>query len=741
MPYHKRVSYLINVKAVANFSHYLEDILQYLGENEVVPSDSLSLLIEDSVDHIAVMLDAMKGIIETPKDSKQKLIQLIEYANLVNRGDSLLVRTLADEQSSNEATTKHSKNIKNKPNPFNTVHMKQTSRQLKNQTTLHEPGNIVVPLKLIQKIMNVTSEMTIALGQTDGRITNLRSCSYEFKQYDDTLRKKQFELENIVSQRGLKNEILDVTKDFDNDFDRLEMDEYNEVYDATQGYIESVTDSIESSKEIYHGLFDLENLFIQQKKLNRELQDIVMSVRSIPVSDISTRLHRIIRQTARATNKQVDFTIKGEKLMVDAGLIRSVLGAIMHILRNAVDHGIEQSQQRLEKGKSSQGNITLSFVKKGNAILIQCTDDGVGLNYQAIKAQAVDKGLISSDENDKALIAKQILLPGFTTRSNATQISGRGVGLDVVYTTIMGLNGKLKIRDNNPCGTIVECEMPTKSITNHCVLIGLGGGKQYAVISATLKRVLAAGDQSICKKDDVYFIEIDGKQYPIKALATLLGMSYEKPPEEYLKSMSYLLQKVGNETFAISVDSVLSSNEYVIKKLGNFVKPIAGVVGVSLRRDGQVIPVLSLHELIVNEGATPYGNKKLIKQKLMPQALIVDDSYSARKTLAELVEDIGYKSVLARDGIEAIKHLEYETFDLILTDLEMPRMNGLELTSYIRRNEKTKNVPVLLVTSRTMQKHRQKASKVGVTEYITKPYTEDRLVEIIQQYAAIWGSN
>ena len=597
-----------------------------------------------------------------------------------------------------------------------------------------------VPRDLIDNILNVVGEASISLGETLEKLQGLSDRGTHMRNLDDVLQTRRFELEDLVNVKGVSNQQnrLQVVngRASQSDFDSLEMDEYNEFYGATHSYIEAVADTRFVAREITDDVSSLETIFVQQRRLNRALQDMVMSTRMVAVSTISGRLQRSVRQASRMTGKDAELQIIGEDLLIDGDVLAKLADPLMHILRNAVDHGVEEKQARLDKGKQAIGQIQLTFEQLGNHITVSCIDDGMGLNYDLILNKAIEKNLINDQQMDNNAIARLILLPGFSTRTDTTQVSGRGVGMDVVNDTVTGLKGSLHIGDNQTGGTLISLRIPVTLLTNHSILVD-AGSEQYAIPSNALEQILTPGTGELGKFGNMLSYRLARDSYPVKTLNGLLGLpELDLDDIEMLNQKPVILIQVDDQTTAVLVDNLVSTFELVVKNCGKYVGDIDGISGVSLLGNGQVVPVIDLSQLI-RVGMQSVVARRVTAREMdvgeVSKILIVDDSLTVRNSLAELVSDAGYKPILARDGLEALKELDKDLPSLVLTDLEMPRMNGLELASYIRTNKNFSALPVVMITSRTMQKHRDQAINSGVNAYITKPYVPEDLMVLLSE--------
>ncbi len=720
---------MLGVKGLANLSHHLEDIFEHLAQKDAAPPKPLAALMQEAADTIEVMLEALQGISPPPEDAQQVLQDVLNWANRIDRGD------IRSEDFHEGARGARVKVVGGSAEANDVAGEQEGPAQAQMQEALR------VPRDLIDNVLNMVGEAAISLSQIQERLLNLRASGVAMRRNDSVLQTRRFELEEQVSVRGVAAQQKGLVANGDH-FDTLEMDQYDEFYTATHSFIEAVSDTREASREIIEEVLRLENLFLHQQRLNRALQDMVMSTRTVAVSSISPRLQRAVRQAARMTGKEVVLDIRGEQLMVDGDVVAKLVDPLMHLLRNAVDHGIESPQERKEKGKDDTGVITLEYEQAGNNIVVSCRDDGAGLDYDRILKLALEKGLVRDNETlEREAIARLILARGFSTREEATQVSGRGVGMDAVHAAIVELKGTMEIGDNRSGGTAIELRLPVTLLTSHSVVISVGD-LQYGIPTDTLMQILSAGVGVASSIGGELAYTLGRDIYPLRSLSSLLGQADNGNGDAtHYEGKVILLARTDQGISAIAVDQVLSSHELVVKNLGKYVGHVRGIAGVSLLGDGRVVPVLNLIELTNNSptvasvarGPSEDENKSAAEVR---QVLVVDDSLSARNTLIELVQDAGFEPVAARDGIEAVKLLQKVVPALVLTDLEMPRMNGLELTSHIRGTEGIKHLPIIMITSRTLQKHRDQADSAGVTEYVTKPFSEERLMTLVASYMA-----
>jgi len=714
---------LVGVQGIANLTHHMEDILEFLSTHNNELPKQLLMTLQEAADCIETMIDTLMGNSNAPADAQRILQDVIDWANHADNGN--LLNPLAKSPSvisANEALPKETNDQPNNPEAL------QPARE----------DVVQVPTRFIDEMFRMIGEMSIATSQIQEYLKRLMNQGIDLQNQDTAVQQRCFELEDVIDVRGFTT-FQHNTKNIDakqTEFDPLEMDQYGELHGSVHTFIEAVSDSREMMQHIQLQFTNLDDMFLQQQRLNKELQQAIITARMVPVSTIAARLQRCVRQACRSTGKQAELVIEGSDLLLDGDVLKQLTDPIMHMLRNAVDHGIEPANERITLGKPAIGEIKLKFSQAGKNIIMHCTDDGGGLNYQRIHQSAIKKGLVKAQEAmEPQQLARLILTAGFSTRDTATQISGRGVGMDIVNTTIQKLGGMMTIADNDPSGCLITLHVPISLVTSHAIIVQTGE-ELSAIPTNNLVQIVAPGEGSYDRFGEKMTFQLNNTIYPVTSLASLIG---SQSPESLTidSNKIVLLARTEHKTIAITVDQALSSGDLIIKSLGRYASTVNSVSGVSILGDGRVVPVLDMQGLLRSATLGVIAKPTSITPENhvnVPNILIVDDSLSARKSLSQLVEDAGFQTIIARDGVEALNMMRHQKPDIVLTDMEMPRMTGLELTANIRANETLKQVPVIMITSRTTQKHRKQAEYAGVNKYITKPFSEDELLEKINTF-------
>jgi len=734
----KGSSNIIGIKGIANIAHHLEDTLEYLAKHQVVPPKELTDTIVEAADCLEIMVDALLGQDDPPQQAQQVLQSVLDWANRIDKGqldappapsrpvpEAAPAATSDDTQAKAESQAKSDRSV-----------AAGTPEQL-----------LKVPTKTIDELMRLVGELSISVGQIQERLKHVIQSTRTLTAQDLVLHKKTFELENLVDVRG----ITGVQKDHQNaateseDFDPLEFEEYNELHSVAHSFIESIADNRELAMSIREDLAELETMFIHQERLNKEFQANIMTTRMVPVNTIISKLQRNVRQTCRMTGKKAELEVTGTDILIDSEVLTNLADPLQHILRNAIDHGIESADERAILGKPEVGQIKLSFYSEGNNIVVKCEDNGQGLNYTNIRFTAIQRGLMTENQDlTEKELARLILMSGFSTKSGVTQVSGRGVGMDVVHTNIRQMKGTLDLISETGKGTTILIKLPMTLVTVHVLLVRVSE-RQFGIPTNHLEQALAPGVGEFHRIGDFMTLKMGKNFYALRYLADLLNMSGDKVGIEEPETRPIVLVHEETGIMAVIVDELLDTHDLVMKSMGKYVKKIHGVAGASILGDGSLVPLLDLPELLRSPMQAAMSSYMAEHQQegsgiantaAVPHIMIVDDSLSVRKSLSLLVEDAGFETLLAKDGIEAIEIMNQTRPNVMLVDMEMPRMNGLELTVHVRANTATENLPIFMITSRTTEKHRVQAKEAGVNAYLTKPYQDTELLALIDKALA-----
>lgn len=523
------------------------------------------------------------------------------------------------------------------------------------------------------------------------------------------------------------------------DFDALEFDRYTNVHLLARDLAETSSDIGSAAGELSHRIADFDSYLNRLSLLTGDLQDRLMRLRMVPMASLATRLHRTVRTTAEKAGKHVELVLEGENVELDKSVIEEIAGPLEHLLRNAVDHGIESESLRRIIGKNPRGQISVSARNEGTQVVLRIRDDGAGMDAETLRAAAVRLGLVSAERAaamDDADLCDLIFEPGFTTSRTVSETSGRGVGMDVVRTAVRKLEGTLRVETDTGSGTVFTIRLPmTLAILR--VLLVKACGETFAIPLSVVSQIRRIEPKQLERIGSRTVMRIDGSVIPAAHLGEVLDL--KTPRDQSVRRMPVMVLDLAEQKLAIAVDQLAEAREVVVKNLGTTLRKAPFVSGATLMGDGSVVLILNPSELLPGvESAGPSGNR--LTRAAAPhsrralEVMVVDDSVSVRRVLTNLVRNHGWNPTAARDGQEALEMLQRGyTPDVILLDIEMPRMDGYELTSSLRSTPALRDLPIVMLTSRSGEKHRKKAFDLGVTDYLVKPYQEETLIAVVRR--------
>jgi chemosensory pili system protein ChpA (sensor histidine kinase/response regulator) len=528
-------------------------------------------------------------------------------------------------------------------------------------------------------------------------------------------------------------------------FDPLEMDRYSQLQQLSRSLIESASDLMDLKYTLADKTRDTETLLLQQSRINTDLQEGLMRSRMVPFSRLVPRLRRIVRQAATELGKEVDFELDNVEGELDRTVLERMVAPLEHMLRNAVDHGIEMPDDRAAAGKPATGRIILSLGREGGDVMLRLADDGRGINLQRVREKAIERGLMADDAplSDQDLM-QFILHAGFSTADKVTQISGRGVGMDVVHSEIKQLGGAMFIDSRWGEGTEFTIRLPFTVSVNRALMVQIGDDL-YAIPLNTIEGIVRVSPFELehYYQDPEARFDYAGDNYLVRYLGTMLDSDATPKLDGQSLPLPVILVRSTENTVALQVDRLLGSREIVVKTLGAQFSAVRGVSGATVTGDGSVVVILDLHALIREQLALGLGHAILLDPTLVgahkeedlveKTVMVVDDSVTVRKVTGRFLEREGFRVITAKDGVEALQLLQDHIPDVMLLDIEMPRMDGFEVAKNIRTSSRLRDIPIIMITSRTGEKHRDHAFELGVNKYMGKPYQEDLLLSNIKE--------
>ncbi len=607
---------------------------------------------------------------------------------------------------------------------------------------------------VIDNLVNFAGEVSIYHSRLNEQMGQYRFNLNEFDQTVARLRTQLRTMEDetesqiLYRNQGRLGSAESAEGNENGDFDPLEFDRYTRLQELSRSLSESIGD-LDSLKEIMETITrDAETLLLQQSRVSSELQDGLMQTRMVRFDGLRGRLARIVRQTASQMGKKAQLAFAGGEIELDRSVQERIVAPLEHVLRNAVAHGIEAPDERERRGKAAQGTIELDLHRGGTDIVIEISDDGRGIDPEAVRRRAIERGLIDADDSrDDGEIIRLVLESGFSTADSVTQISGRGVGMDVVDAEIRRLGGTLGINTEVGRGTRFNIRLPVTLAINQAVLVETGDDV-YAIPIASVEGVaqVSAGELKPMYVDPSQPFRYANSEYRLEHLGRLLGTSEPRLDKPDLIS-PVIMVRAGDERIALHVEQLVGRRDIVVKPVGAPVNELAGLSGATIMPDGRVILILDIGGLLRTESrfvatgsheegeepeAAPAEADAAQTGATGTTVLVVDDSITIRKVTQRVLERNGYHVVTAKDGIDALSWMAHSVPDLMLLDIEMPRMDGYEVATYVRGEQRLAEVPIIMITSRTGDKHRGRAEEIGVNRYLGKPYQETDLMENIE---------
>jgi chemosensory pili system protein ChpA (sensor histidine kinase/response regulator) len=584
----------------------------------------------------------------------------------------------------------------------------------------------------VDQFVNEAGEISIARTRIEGELRTLRRSLLDLTENVIRLRNQLREVE-IQADTQMQSRLSQVETQH-TEFDPLEMDRYTRLQELTRMMAESVGDVTTVQQNLLRNLDGAESALHAQSRMARELQQSLMHVRMVPFDSLAERLYRLVRQTAKELGRRANLDIIGGQIEIDRSVLDAMSGPLAHLVRNAVAHGIETPEARRAAGKPEIGQITLKIAHEGNEVLIEFRDDGAGLDFARIRRHAIDSGLIAADEEaDDKRLTNLIFVPGFSTAS-LSSLAGRGVGMDVVKSETAAVGGRISVDTTPGEGTIFRIHLPLTLAVTQALLVR-AGNRTFAIPSSMVAQVLELKAEALEKIRGDHGTEWLGEHYGYRYLPRLLGDPVSQPQVERFNWV--LLLRAGSETLALHVDALRGNQEIVVKNAGPQYARMVGYSGATVLGDGEIVLILNPVALAgrspdTGDDATPIQAGASTPSQ--PTVMVVDDSLTVRKITGRLLEREGYRVVTAKDGVDALEQLLTVTPDVVIADIEMPRMDGFDLTRNIRADARLKTVPIIMITSRTAEKHKRYAEEIGVNHYLGKPYDEDVLLSLIHNF-------
>jgi chemosensory pili system protein ChpA (sensor histidine kinase/response regulator) len=738
---------LADLVVLGDLTHELETYFENINAGT-------AKLTPENTKHIVQGYDVIESLVSEIRDKNQmtmpneyfdSLKKIIAGESIEPAEENVVKDSKSGKKSSGKkkASKKSSSKKKDEEEKEQSADIVSFEERKQKQEEKRQPSTAVDTVRVnsnqLEGLVNLAGETSIFRSRLEQQMSvlryNLDEMSSTVERLKDQLRNLDIETEAQISYR---REISGGTE-YD-DFDPLEMDRYTRQQELTRGLGESAVDLMNLKETLDSLTSDSETLLLQQGRVNTEMQESLMQTRMTPFESLVPRLRRMVRQIGTELGKTIELSISADGEM-DRSVLERMIAPLEHMLRNAMDHGIESPAQRKKNKKPETGKISIALYREGSEVFIKIRDDGRGLDLDAIRTKAIERGLISKEtELTPSELRQLILEAGFSTAEKVTQISGRGVGMDVVNSEIKQMGGVIEIDSQVGLGSTFTVRLPFTVSVNHALMVQIGD-EIYAIPLSNIEGIVRVSPFEL----EEYYSNTESKfayagiDYSMYYLGEMLDHHSKAKLEGVSQPLPVLLLHGADHPTALQVDDLLGSREIVVKSIGSQLSSVSGLSGATIQGDGRVVLILDMPALIRRVDAQISELPILsdtVQENRIPKVMVVDDSITVRKVTTRLLERHDFEVITAKDGVDAVTVLTDTIPDVMLLDIEMPRMDGFELATIIRHDERLKEIPIIMITSRTGEKHRQRAESIGVNRYMGKPYNEVDLLDTINSLLA-----
>ncbi len=725
---------LCGLSDLGDMAHEFESVVISVQNDVCAIDEALFVDLHGRYDAIVDLLNAVKaavGATPSPNETVNESVAEIESAPV----EEPLPVISEDTVQNVEAT----KNVEATVEPAVMPEVVSASRaNTKPETVVVERASqemVRVGSSLLEELVNLAGENSILRARVEQGMSDFTGALDEMETTIERLREQLRRLEIETETQILFRHDRSDGPQYDN-FDPLEMDRYSQLQQLSRGLSESASDMLDLKDTLLLKARESETLLLQQARINTELQEGLMRTRMVPFSRLLPRLRRIVRQVSAELEKEVEFHVQNAEGELDRNLLERMVPPLEHMLRNALDHGIESTELRRNFGKPTKGRIDLRILREGGDVVIEISDDGAGIDVETVRAKAIERGLMAEDASlSDEEIQQFVLAAGFSTAKTVTQISGRGVGMDVVHSEVKQLGGSINIVSRPGQGARFILRVPFTVSVNRALMVSVGAD-MYAIPLNTIEGIVLLDPEQL---RDLYTsegkaFEYAGVPYRVRYLGQYLGKDYRDISSSQ-SSVPVVLVRSGDHAVAIHVDTVQGSREIVVKSLGPQFAGVGGISGATILGDGSVVVILDLLALIRAQHRQSQ-QRQSTSQRLegRPRCImVVDDSVTVRKVTSRILERQGMDVMVAKDGVEAVAMLQERRPDVMLLDIEMPRMDGFEVARQIRHDDRLDDLPIVMISSRTGDKHKEHASQLGVNKFLGKPFQESELLATIDE--------
>jgi chemosensory pili system protein ChpA (sensor histidine kinase/response regulator) len=708
------------LNALGNLSHAMETLLEHIAGKLLQPSLSAIDVLEQGCDRLNNWAEqASQGIIPEAGDTLMLFEQQVEAL--------AAVPVQATEETTIDAA------------PEELLEIPDVELPVSAPESTEEPGEepavsqqIRVNADLLDSLVNSAGEISIFRARLEQQVGLMRE---NLKEFDETVSRlrDQFRKLEIETETQIGSRFQQESPPGSEEFDPLEMDRYSSIQQLSRGLSESVSDLLNLHELLDESARKSEALLVQQSRVSTELQEGLMQTRMVHFGTITPRLRRIIRTAASETRKkarlQLRMTGGGDQL--DRNVLERITAPLEHLLRNSVVHGIEKPATRRKLDKPAEGQLTITVAAEATEFVVRVEDDGAGMDLQAIRKRAIELGLMKKSATlPPQQLLQFILHSGFSTSKTVTKLAGRGVGMDVVNNEIKQIGGSVELESEEGKFSRFTIRIPFTLAVMQAIGVTAGEHRYLVPLAgvAGVARILPADYQALLERDKPEY-EFAGEPYKILDLEPLLGEPSTPVGDD---TVSILMVKSGNLRAAFRVPELLGHREIVVKPVGPHISSVPGILGGTITGDGQVVIIIDAGPLIRQamltgaRPAPPMENIDFLPQK--PLALVVDDSITMRKVTTRVLEGHDFEVITARDGVDAVEQMRDRVPNVLLLDIEMPRMDGYQVAEHVRADARLRHIPIIMITSRAGEKHRERGEKAGADAYLSKPYKESELL-------------
>ena len=721
---------MAGIMAVGELGHVMESLLEAVVENRrELGRDGVPLL-ERGFDRLHAMVTRVgdRRAVAMPE-------ALIAEFDARSRGVAYVPAGLADEHAAAIEAQAQPAPVKLDLKPLSAPMSDELPADDDDIGVRAPQEQVRIRADLLDRLVNYAGEVAIYRARLEQQLGAFRGAIAEMEQTNlrmrDQLRRLEIETEAQITSRFRREGDTGAQQ-----FDPLELDRFSTLQQLSRGLAESAADQTSLQGTLEELTRQYETLLLQQSRVSSELQEGLMRTRMVPFDALLPRLRRVVRQASGELGKQVALKLDGAQGELDRNVLERMTAPLEHMLRNAVAHGLETPEQRREAGKPEEGSVRIAVRREGSEVVMEVADDGRGLNREAIRRRGVERGLIRDDAHLSDFELDQLILePGFSTADEVSRLAGRGVGMDVVASEVRQLGGTLDIHSSPGQGVRFTLRLPQTLAVTQAVFVRIGE-TTFAVPIASVRGVGRIARDKLEGENVSY--RYGGEDYAVHDLGTLVSHGTAKA--EGQMQMPVLLVRSGDLRAAVTVDQVVGNREIVVKPVGPQIASVPGIFGATIMGDGRVVVILDVAPLVRRSALLPRDHvpaAPVVETRRVPLVMVVDDSVTMRKVTGRVLERHNFEVSTAKDGIDALERMVDTVPDLMLLDIEMPRMDGYELATAMKADPRLRDVPIIMITSRTGEKHRDRAMQIGVDRYLGKPYQEPELMRNVYDLLGI----